>query len=114
MFLLEIVKQYPYLFCSLVGLVAYFFIAPKIALDFLKQEILKLMLAAEKAARKEVQVRGPELMSRVVVLVFELVVPKLPWWMQPLIREAWVRRLAQSLHDGTKDLLDDGRLNNSC
>lgn len=113
MFLWELVKQYPHVLICLAGFIACFFVARKQSIAWLKEELLKAMLAAEKLAKKEVELRGWQLMNKVVTYIVVNFIPKLPCWSRLFINEDIAWKLAQKLYDGARDLMDDGKLNKS-
>jgi len=82
-------------------------------LNWLEEQISLLMLSSEKIGRKDIALKGEALMEMVVMATINLLVPRLPFWLRPLVTEEYVRRLAQLLHDKAKDYIDDGKINHS-
>lgn len=82
-------------------------------INWLKNEISLLMLGSEKINRKNLELKGEQLMEMVVATTLKILIPRLPFWIQPFISEEYIRNIAQLLHDKAKDYIDDGKLNNS-
>lgn len=79
----------------------------------LRQGLLALMLAADRARRKGQlgPIDGPQVMDLVIQAAMAKVVPRLPAIIRPLITPERLRALAQGLYDLSLDYLDDGLLN---
>jgi len=81
----------------------------------LRQGLLSLMLAADRARRqgKLGPIDGPQVMDLVIQAAMTKVVPRLPAIIRPLITPDRLRALAQRLYDLSLDYLDDGIINGS-
>jgi len=79
----------------------------------LRQGLLALMLAADRARRKGLlgPIDGPQVMDLVIQAAMTKVVPRLPAIIRPLITPDRLRAIAQRLYDLSLDYLDDGLLN---
>lgn len=79
----------------------------------LREALLAAMLRFERDRRKGHidPVDGPQIMSMVVNWAWATVVPRLPFWLRPMITPERLQTWAQALFDASLDLLDDGLLN---
>lgn len=76
----------------------------------LRQGLLALMLAADRARRqgKLGPIDGPQVMDLVIQAAMTRLVPRLPALIRPLITADRLRAVAQRLYDLSLDYLDDG------
>jgi hypothetical protein len=79
----------------------------------LRQGLLQLMLHLDRARRQGRlgPIDGPQVMAMVVTWAMNTLVPRLPFWLRPLITPERLQSWAQALFDAGLDLLDDGMLN---
>jgi hypothetical protein len=77
-------------------------------LDGIRKDVYQLFLKAEHIWTESGQ--GEKRMKWVVQRARGL----LPSWLRFTVSEAILKRIIQFWFDGIKDLLDDGKLNNSC
>ena len=76
-------------------------------LDEIRKDVYKLFLKAEHEYKESGQ--GEQKMKWVIGRARLL----LPDWLQLIVTEDMLKRLIQIWFDGIKDLLDDGKINNS-
>ena len=76
-------------------------------LDGIRQDVYQLFLKAEHRYRKSES--GQQKMKWVIQEARKL----LPGWLQVLLSEDALEKVAQSWFDAVKDLLDDGKINGS-
>lgn len=77
------------------------------SLDQIRADVYQLILKAEHKYEESAQ--GKQKMKWVVSQARRL----LPGWMQAIISEETLMSIIQAWFDGVKDLLDDGKMNNS-
>lgn len=111
--ILDFAFQYRWFITLVAGAGIYVALDWRRAMDKLRETLLGLMLQAEKYAKEQAEVNGPQLMDMVVEQVMLKFVPALPPWVRQFVTEELVRKVAQFLYDKTFDFLDDGKFNNS-
>lgn len=77
-------------------------------LEGIRLDVYRLFLLAERKVKESGQ--GKQKMSWVIQKARGL----LPSWLRYLISENLLKKVIQFWFDGIKDLLDDGKINNSC
>jgi hypothetical protein len=99
---------------SVAAIVVSFVVAVSaVKIGGLRRGLLTLMLRLERARRQGQlgTIDGPQIMPIVISWAMTTLVPRLPFWVRPMITPDRLQKWAQSLFDASLDLLDDGMLN---
>lgn len=111
--MLNFVHQNPELSITLATIIVALIFYRQMAIAWLKKEIPLLMLSGEKLSKKNITLKGEQLMEMVVQAAVDGLIARYPFVRLLFINEGTVKKLAQFLHDKSRDLLDDGKLNHS-